>query len=167
MPIMTVRRFEYEALKSKLTRTDRIVILSCDGCARQSDGLGGEQGLENLADKLEADGFHVVRREVLPIACSPEQLRDRLNDEAGAETLEQTDVVIPLACRMGIRKAEEILPGLRILRVTETLGKGTLSPDGSARLTEPLDDVGIDVDDAEGMPLPEAAARLGLFPGSF
>ena len=38
---VTVRLFEYETLKAKLKPEDRIVILSCDSCAKHSAGLGG------------------------------------------------------------------------------------------------------------------------------
>ena len=167
MPTITVRRFEYEALRVKLKPDDRIVILSCDSCAKRSDGLGGEQGLKSLADKLAADGFSVVHRELLPVACSPKQLRVRLNDEGNRKLFEEADVIIPLSCRAGIAKAKEISPGLRILRVTKTLGKGSFSPETGARLTDALEDIGIEIDEAEGISLPEVADRLGLYSGSF
>jgi len=167
MPTITVRRFEYDALKARLKPDDRIVILSCDSCAKRSDGLGGEQGLKSLADKLAEDGFSVVHRELLPVACAPEQLRVRLDDEANRKLFEEADVIIPLSCRTGIEKAKEMFPALRILRVTKTLGKGSFSPETGARLTEPLEDIEIGIDDPEGISLAEVAERLGLYPGSF
>lgn len=167
MPTITVRRFEYEALKARLTPDDRIVILSCDSCAKQSNGLGGEQGLGGLADKLAADGFKFVHRELLPAACSPEQLRDRLRDEAARKLFEEADVIIPLSCRAGVKTADEVLPDLRILRVTRTLGTGSFSPATGARLTQPLEGIGIEIDDAEGISVVEAAKRLGLYSGGF
>jgi len=167
MPTLTVRRFEYEALKARLQPDDRIAILSCDSCAKQSDGLGGEQGLESLADKLSPDGFNVVRRELLPVACSLEQLTALLDDEGNRKLFEEVDVIVPLSCQRGIESAKDILPGLRILRVTETLGTGSFSPEAGARLTEPLEGLGIEIDDAEGISLREAADRLDLHPGSF
>ena len=167
MPTITVRRFEYEELKDKLKPDDRIVILSCDSCAKLSNGLGGEQGLKGLADKLVADGFKVIHRELLPAACSPDQLRSRLDDEANRKLFEEADVVIPLACQAGEKRLREILPDLRVLRVTKTLGKGSYSPETGARLTEPLDDVRLEINDPEGIPLGDAAERLGLHAGSF
>ena len=164
---VTVRRFEYGVLKTKLTPHHRIMILSCDSCAKLCKGLGGEQGLKSLTDKLVADGFNVVHRELLPVACSPEQLTSRLDDEANRKLFEEADVIIALTCRSGIERARETLPGLRILEVTKTLGKGTFSPDEGARLTEPLEGIEIEIDDAEGITLAEAATRLGLCPGSF
>ena len=167
MPTITVRLFDYETLKSKLKPDDRIVVLSCDGCARQSDGLGGEGGMEGLAGKLSADGFRVVHRELLPIACSPDQLSDRLQEEPVRQRFDQADVLIALACRAGEERASEALPELRMMRVTETIGRGTYSPEDGARLTEPAEGVGIAVDTPEGISLEEAAKQLGLQAGSF
>ena len=167
MPTITVRRLEYNGLKAELTREDGIVILSCDGCARESNGLGGTGGLTSLADKLVADGFNVVRRELLPVACSPEHLRVRLHNEDTRKLREGADVIIPLSCRAGASRATELLPGIEILRVTETLGRGTYSPETCARLTEPGQGVEIEIDDVEGILVADAAARLGLYAGSF
>ncbi len=167
MPTITVRRFEYEVLKTKLRPHDKIVILSCNSCARLSNELGGEQGLKRLADKLAADGFKVIHRELLSVACSPEELRSRLNDEVNRKLFEEADVIIPLTCRAGIERLKKVLPGRRILVVTKTLGKGTCSPETGARLTEPLEGIEIEIDDTEGITLAEAATRLGLYPGSF
>ena len=104
---------------------------------------------------------------MLPVACSPKQLRGRLDDEAIGKLFEEADVIIPLSCPVGIERAKEVLPGIRILRITKTLGKGTFSPEAGALLTKPLEDIGVEVDDAEGISLAEAADRLGLYPGSF
>ena len=167
MPTITVRQFGYEELKKKLKRDDRILLLSCDSCAKQSNGLGGEQGLRSLADRLTADGFDVHHRELLSVACSPEQLKDRLQDEKIRRVFEDADVIIPLACQAGEERVGEVLPSMQLIRVTKTLGGGSYSPQTGARLTKARPDVRLDIDDAEGMPLAEAAKRLGMHSGSF
>ena len=163
---VTVRLFEYETLKAKLKPEDRIVILSCDSCAKHSGGLGGGYALDSLADKLAADGFNVIDRGLLPVGCSAEQLNDHI-DEASRKLFEEADVIIPLSCRKGIDRAAEALPGIKILRVTKTLGAGTFSPEDGVRLTAPLDDIEIEIDGADGIALAEAADSLGLCVGSF
>lgn len=163
---VTVRLFEYEELKARLKADDRIVILSCDSCAKRSGGLGGEDGLNSLADKLAADGFDVVDRGLLPTGCSAEHLNDHL-DQASRQLFEEADVIIPLSCRKGIATATDALPGVKVLRVTKTLGAGTSSPEDGVRLTGALDDIEIEIDGADGVPLAEAADSLGLCPGSF
>ena len=167
MPTLTARRFTYEVLKGQLRPDDRIVIVSCDSCAKASNGLGGEEGLSSLADKLVADGFKVLHRELLPIACSPEQLMELLQDEATRQLFEEANVIIPLSCQAGEKRMSENLPGLRMLRVARTLGKGFSSPETGARLTEPLEGIALEIEDPEGISLDDAAARLGLHAGSF
>lgn len=167
MPTITVRQFEFEELKRKLNPSDRIVILSCNACAKQSDGLGGRVGLQTLAGKLQADGFNVHHQELIPIACSPKQLNDRLQDEDVRRLFQDADVIIPLACDAGNDRVKGTLPNIRILRVTKTLGKGSCLPESGARLTEVAPGVGIEIKDPDGLPVAEAAKRLGLHSGSF
>ena len=167
MPTITVRRYDYGELKRRLNADDRILILSCNACARQSDGLGGEQGLTSLSDRLRADGFTVHHGEVLAVACSPKILSERLQDEQIRGLFEQADVIIPLSCQAGENRISEVLPRIPIIRVTKTLGKGVHTPESGARLTEADPDLGLDVDDPEGLSLEEAARRLGLHSGRF
>jgi hypothetical protein len=166
MPTISVRRYDYETLKTKLKPGDRVAIVSCDSCAKQCDGLGGEQGLKSLADKLAADGFPVVYQELVRVACSAELVSASLAD-GGRQALEDADAVIHLPCCAGVEQARQVLPGLKILEVTRTLGKGTYSAETGARLTAPLEEIGIQVDGADGITLSEAAERLGLQSGSF
>ena len=167
MLTLSARLFEYEALRTHLKPDDRIVIISCNCCARQSNGLGGQQGLRHLADKLMKDGFKVVHEELLPIACHPELLANRLRDEAVRKLFSTADVIIPLSCQAGEKRAAEILPDLKVIHVTRTLGKGIVSPETGACIMTPGDGIEIDVDPVAGMPLAEVAKLLGLYPGSF
>ena len=167
MPVITVRRFDYDTLKNKLTADDKIVVLSCDSCARLSDGLGGKKALANLVDKLEADGFQVVYQKLLPAACSHDHLKGCLNDAEARAALEEANVVISLSCERGVQEADVVLPDLRAIRVTQTLGHGIFSPEHGAILTQPIEGLGLQTDDAEGMSIINAASLLGLHPGSF
>ena len=167
MPTITVRRFDYEALKSRLRPDDNILVVSCDGCAKQCAGLGGAEGLNGLAGKLEVDGFNVLSRELVPIACSSDLFADRLEEEGTPELFEQADVVIPLSCGAGEQRVAEVLPEIRLLSVTKTLGKGTFSPEAGARLTEASEGVAVQIADPEGIPVTEAAEQLGLHAGRF
>jgi hypothetical protein len=164
---VTARRYTYEDLKTKLMPEERILILSCDSCARLNNGLGGEEGVRKLSKKLMDDGFDVVNYELLNVACSPDELKGRLNDMKVRELFEGADVIIPLSCSAGIERVKESMPKLRILRVTETLGLGTYSPETGVHLTEPFPDIGLEINDQNGISLAEAAERLGLHTGIF
>jgi len=164
---ITARTYDYHGLRRELNKDEKIVILSCDSCAKLSDGLGGKIGGTSLAEKLTADGFLVTHKQMLSSVCAPDQLRESVGDEEIGKLFLESDVIIPLACRAGIDRVEENLPQLRILKVTETLGFGTYSPERGARLTEPAEDIKIAIDNEEGITLAEAAARLDLYSGSF
>jgi hypothetical protein len=167
MATLTVRLFDYETLRAQLAPGSRIAVLSCGSCARLSDGLGGEQGLARLTEKLVADGFQVICREVLPVACAGDSLKKNLGEEGIRRLLDEADVIIPLACAAGVKRAQESLPGARICVVTRTVGKGTYTPETGARLTESPEETGLTIDSTEGLTLAEAAARLGLQAGHF
>ncbi len=165
MATLTLRLFDYETLRARLVSGSRIAILSCGSCARLSDGLGGAQGMSSLAEKLTADGFQVICREVLPIACARDALASLGEDEN--RLLDEADAVIPLSCTAGIRRAGKRVSPERLCVVTRTVGKGTFTTETGARLTESAADAGLDVDTAEGLSLAEAAARLGLCAGGY
>ncbi len=163
MPTITVRKFKYDQLKTHLKSGDKIAIISCDGCAKQSDNLGGQIGLKNLTEKLVADGFNVVSSQLLYGPCSSEILTKFLDTGTNRNSLENANILIPLACNRGQDTLKDSLPVLNILTVTETLGKGTFSPESGARLTEPQGNIDL----PQGITIPDAAKKLDLHPGSF
>jgi hypothetical protein len=167
MATISVRRFDYETLKTKLSSEDTIAIVSCDCCARFSEGLGGRESMDGLGRKLEADGFRVVRRQLVSEACSAEALAKCMLPGSGNEGSDTASVVIPLACEMGEEATDRATDGIPVLRIAKTLGKGNALPGKGMRLTEPNADVDLDVDPKEGMTIEEAAKRLGLYPGQF
>lgn len=167
MPTITVRKFKYDELKKNLKPDDKIAIISCDGCAKQSDDLGGQVGLKNLTEKLIADGFNVVSSQLLYGPCSSEILMKFLDNGTTRNSLENANILIPLACNRGHDTLKENLSVLDILTVTETLGKGTFSPESGARLTEPEKNIGLNIESPQGITIPDAAKKLKLHPGSF
>ena len=167
MATISARRYEYEELRNKLQPDDRIVIVSCDCCARLCDGLGGEQGMTSLAGKLEGDGYNVVHRQLVSEACSDDPKLNPLHDVSARKLFEDADVILPLSCQSGENRTRSDFPDLRLLRVTKTLGTGSFTSETGARLKESLEDVQIEIGDPDGIPLAEAARRLGLYSGSY
>jgi len=165
--IISVRQFDYDTLKKQLQPEERIVILSCNNCAKKCKGLGGRPGLKSLGDKLEADGYNVILRELCGIACSLDLVRKRAKEDATRKFFEQADVVIPLSCEDGEDAAVIAFPQARILKATRTLGIGWGSPKDGVRLTTPLAGVDLKIDDPQGITIDEAAEQLGLFAGGF
>lgn len=165
--IISVRNFEYETLKNELRPEDKIIVFSCNNCAKKCKGLGGRAGMNSLGDKLESDGFNVLFRELCGVACSLDLIRKRANEQSTKAVFEEADVIIPLSCEDGERSLPVVFPDKRIIKVTKTLGIGWGSPQVGVRLTTPLSGVDLKIDSPEGITIDEAADRLGLFAGGF
>jgi len=165
--IISVRLFDYETLKGQLSPDDKMVIVSCNNCAKKCNGLGGRAGLASLSDKLEADGFNVIHRELCGIACSVDLMRKRIKEDATRKFFEDVDVIISLSCEDGEDAAILAFPHARVLKVTKTLGIGWGSPKEGVRLTTPLAGVDLKVDGPAGITIDEAAEQVGLYAGGF
>jgi len=165
--IISVRLFEYDKLKEQLKPEDKIIVMSCNNCAKKCKGLGGRAGLASLADKLEADGFNVTHRELCGISCSVDLNKRRLKEESTRKFFEEADVIIPLACEDGEEAAQLAFPHARIIRVTRTLGSGWGSPKEGVRLTTPMAGIELKIDSPQGITIDDAAAQVGLPAGGF
>jgi hypothetical protein len=165
--ILSARLFEYDELKKKLKKDEKIIVFSCNNCAKKCDGLGGRVGLKALCDKLEADGFNVTRRELCGIACSLDMIEERAQNEATAKVFEQADVIIPLSCEDGEHAIHHVFPHVKIVRVTKTIGIGWASPQEGVRLTDVLAGVPVKVPGPQGITLKQAADQLKLPVGAF
>lgn len=167
MTTISARLFTYEELKSRLNQQEGIAVFSCDNCARRCHGLGGQEGLTALADKLAADGFPVFCQGLFRALCSRKLVRAWLEDNACQASLAQIGVIIPLACQSGSALVRELFPTCAVLEVTKTLGIGVARPETGVRLVKPESGLGLAADEAQGIPLEEAVIRLGLFAGHF
>lgn len=168
MAMLTLREYTYEGLKTKLDPDAKIVIASCDCCARLSDDLGGQVGLNSLADKLEADGYSVVLRCLLKDGCHGTYMESRLEEDAVHNGFENAEVILPLMCLGGERKLAKLIGKEKIFRLTRSIGKGPHdTPDGT-RFIRPFDSAPVIIKDKEkGISLPEAAKQLGLESGPY
>jgi len=163
--IIAMRQMSYEALRDSLDRKARIIVLSCNNCARVY-GLGGRAGLKALADKLEQDGFQVIHRELLGFGCAVDLVAKRGKDPATRELFSQAEVIVPLACEHGQRATRMAFPDKQVPGVSRTLGIGWWTA-GTVRLTHCVSGVDLKIVDPQGMPLEEAARALGLETGPF
>jgi hypothetical protein len=165
--IASVRRFEYPELKKQLDSDDQIVVFSCNHCAKKCKGLGGRVGLQKLSEKLEADGFHIVHKELCGLACSVDLVKRRRTDEVTRPFFERADTIIPLACEDGEATVKYVFPEKKVIKLAKNLGLGWGSPKVGVRIVQPLAGVSLQIPFPEGISLDEAAERLGLYAGSF
>lgn len=165
--IISVRQLDYDSVKSKLKPEDKIIVLSCNNCAKKCNGLGGRPGLAALADKLEADGFNVIHRELIGLACSVDLNIKRTKEDATRKFFEEANVIIPLSCEEGEAAAEMVYSNAKVMPVTKTVGCGWGSPSVGVRVTTPAAGLDLNIDGPDGITIDEAAEQLGLLAGGF
>ena len=64
--ILSVRQMAYEELKGKLDPQERIVVLSCNNCAKKCNGLGGRVGLRSEEHTSELQPHSDLACRLLP-----------------------------------------------------------------------------------------------------
>ncbi|HUT27662.1 MAG TPA: hypothetical protein VMW85_06425 [Methanomassiliicoccales archaeon] len=163
--IMTLRRLDYHSLIAFLPRDARVLVWSCNTCARLCNGFGGKEATKVLCSMLSEDGLEVVGGEVSTVSCFKSVIRKRLDRADFRMMAEKATHLIPLTCRTGVEMMRNELPWLEIVEVGETVGLGYLSESRGAVLTNSIVEM-LDLPE-EGIPLSEVAEDLGLFIGPF
>lgn len=163
--IMTLRTMDYEGLKAALPEDARLLIWSCNTCARMCGGFGGKAAVESLANRLSEDGRTVVGAEALNASCFLSAVRKRLERPEFRKMVESATHLIPLTCITGTKLLLREMPHLQTVDVGKTIGLGFLSDTRGAVLTRSLTEE-LDVP-AKGMTLTDAAEVLGLYIGPF
>lgn len=163
--IVSLRKFTYDELVSKLSKDDRIILFSCGTCIKFCD-IGGRDRMKQLAEKLRADGYNVIREELSGVACMLDLVELRGTDEATAETFKEATVIIPLTCEDGWDVINYAFPHANVISVTKTVGLGVFSTDNGMTLTVPFENTGFKMN-IDGHPLTEVAEKLGCHAGPY
>jgi hypothetical protein len=164
--IASLRTITYEELKGMLNRKDRIAVWSCDTCARSCQGFGGEDAMKDLASRLRHDGYDVRREELMVASCFFEGIRSKREQWVAEGECDKIDVIVPLACREARAAMTRVFPDKRIIDDSRTAGLGVLDENDICILTDPFEWTGLEPSD-EGIDLPSAAKKLGLYSGPF
>lgn len=122
--------------------------------------------MNNLADKLEADGYTVIHRELIGTSCLLDLVQKRKTDEATADTFKDSTVIIPLTCEDGYENVKHTFKDKRVINTTKTIGLGVFSTKTGMRINYPFEDTCLEPS-IEGMSLKEAAKKLNLYAGPF
>ncbi|RLF49555.1 MAG: hypothetical protein DRN20_01800 [Thermoplasmata archaeon] len=104
----------YEDIVKRLSKKDRIAIVSCNTCVRFI-GTGGEGKIDELASRLRNDGFTVTDQVLVTMGCVEQYLRDLHISTA-------VNKIIVLACKAGIANARRVFPDKEIIGGTKTKG---------------------------------------------
>jgi ferredoxin len=121
--IITKPKSYKEVIKS-LKKSDKIGIISCNACARMCN-TGGEEVMEKLALKLKKDGYNIVDKDLIGIACDFDQLKK--NNLHG-------NVNIILACDSGVYNIKKIFPKNKIIPGLITIGLGAYDHKGNMNI---------------------------------
>jgi hypothetical protein len=163
--IVSLRNQTYDELKEKLNPDDKIVVWACNFCVKFC-GLGGRENMNALADKLETDGYNVVRRELIGMSCLQDLVRKRKTDDATSKMFEEATVIIPLTCEDGNANVKHVFKDKRIIDATKTLGLGVFSMEKGMTLNYPFESTGLEPS-VDGIPLEEVAKKVGCHTGAY
>ncbi len=163
--IISLRRLTYDDLKNELQNEDKIVVWACNNCIKFCE-IGGREAMNNLADKLENDGYKVIRRELIGCSCLLDLVEKRKTDEATADTFKESTVIIPLTCEDGYENVKHTFDDKKVINATKTIGLGVFSMKTGMKINYPFEETGLKPS-VEGMSLKEAAEKLNLYAGPF
>jgi glutamate dehydrogenase/leucine dehydrogenase len=114
---MVVRDRPYSELRDSLVGK-KVVIWTCNTCARLCYDIGGEAAAVRLADALRKDGIDVLSVLHTGASCVEKKVREK-NDENVAKA----DIVISMTCNIGALCARRAFEK-EILNPIATLGAG-------------------------------------------
>ncbi|WP_461204980.1 2Fe-2S iron-sulfur cluster-binding protein [Clostridium sp. DL1XJH146] len=159
--IISLRSISYEDLKNKLSKEDKIVMLSCNTCV-VACGVGGTAMMTTLENMLTADGYNVIGKDLISIACTLNLVEKHVKDIKKKEMYDEATVIIPLVCENSLVGIEHIFKDKKVIPMNKTVGTGNLTMDRGVVLTNPLETTGLEKN-AEGYELYEVAEKLNLY----
>lgn len=104
----------------------RVLVWTCDTCARLCNGLGGADAASRLAERLVSDGVDIVGVAHTSASCIMSKVESRIPEG-------DYDTVVALTCDMGASCARTV-SGRHVVNPIITFGPGYLDPEGRPRL---------------------------------
>ena len=120
----------YGIIRGMLNKWKKTGVIACNSCARACE-TGGKEKMEEMAERLKADGFIVVDSEVIPMAC---------NLDLAKKPQLEADVLIILACDSGVETFKELFPSKKIVDACITTGVGARDGSGDIYLMKKFKD---------------------------
>lgn len=163
--IISLRSLSYEELKNKLTKEDKIVLWSCNTCIKFC-GIGGFEKLETLEKLLKSDGYDVIGKDLVSIACMYSLAEQHKNDPKKQDLFNEATAIVTLTCEDGYLNVSNIFKDKKVIGISKTLGIGNFTMDRGPVLTHPFESTGLEQND-QGYSFPELASQLNLYPTFF
>lgn len=113
---------DYKGIIKRLKKLDKIIILSCNSCAKICK-TGGEKELNRLKSKLEKDGFKVTSVVLIAVPCNLDMMEESKKEFIG-------NTIICLACDAAIHNLKKVFPKMKIIPALKTIGLGSFTNKG-------------------------------------
>lgn len=163
--IISLRDISYEELKNKLDKDDKIVLWSCNTCIKFC-GIGGYDNMVLLEKMLRADGYNIIGKELISIACMYSLAEQHKKSIDKKNMFQEATAIICLTCEDGYETAESVFDDKKVIKVVKTIGVGNFTMDRGPVLTAPFEWTGLDKNN-QGYSFPEVAEKLHLYPTFF
>jgi hypothetical protein len=108
-------------IKAELEKDDKISLISCNMCARMC-GTGGEEGLEEIKEDLEKQGYHVVDEFLFAPVCDSGMVKKTAKPKGNA--------ILVLACDSGTFNVRKLFEDRKIVPALNTHGLGAFDEEG-------------------------------------
>ena len=110
-------------IKAELKKDDKISIISCNQCARMC-GTGGKEGLEEMKEDLEKEGYNTVDEFIFAPVCDKDLDKKILKNLKG-------NVILVLACDAGVLNLETMFKTKKVIAALNTHGLGSFDEKGN------------------------------------
>ncbi len=125
--MIITKQKSYKEMKSKLKKSDKIGIVSCNSCVKICK-TGGDGVMKELASKLKKDRYNIVDVDLIGTPCKLAQLE---------KSMFHGNVSIVLACDAGVYNLKKILPkNHKVIGVLNTIGLGAVDRNDKAYLVK-------------------------------
>jgi hypothetical protein len=123
--LMIARDREYEDIRDSL-KGKKVIIWTCNTCARLCNGMGGDEAANNLASVLKRDGIEIKGVMSTSASC----LKGKVRQKEDKEIIGDADTILSLTCDIGSQCASSVF-GIKALNPFVTLGPGFIDEDRS------------------------------------
>ena len=115
-------------IQNELKKSDKIIIVSCNECAKLC-GTGGEEGAKDMENKLKKAGFRVVDKVVFAPICDKD-----LDKKVLKQKKIEANTMIILACDAGIYNVKRLFKNQKVIGAVDSIGLGAFDESGNIKL---------------------------------
>ena len=132
---MVARDRPYSELRDSLIGK-KVVIWTCNTCARLCYDVGGKESAERLASALKEDGIDILGVLDTSASCLEGKVRSKYDEELFGKA----DMVLSLTCNIGALCAKRVF-GKEVLNPLATIGAGFADENRTVFVTQDIDGI--------------------------